>query len=155
MYYTGKEKRIYTFTVCFAMEFLMAFYNAFFHTDAFLDEAFILACLEFIPAFIVGVCCEWLIIAKVAKKVALYLHAKHFKNRDIIHINELMISIGMMIVISLFGLIYHYKGYDDPLLLLFCMDFFKNAIIGIPLFMFAISPLTRKWIDHFNRKQKG
>lgn len=150
MYFTKKEKFYYTLMICFSMEFILAYYNYLFHTEAFLDEAFLLACAEFIPAFIVGVICEWFLVSRVAKKISNYLHCKHFNDHNIIHINELMISIGMVTIISVYGTILHYDGSDT--ILLFIDNFFKNAIVGIPLFMFFISPLCRKWIYSLRNK---
>lgn len=147
-YNNKKEKLIYTFIICFVMEFVMAYYNYFFHTDAFLDEAFLLACLEFIPAFIVGVICEWFIISRYAKALAKQLHRFHRPHRDIFLVNEFLIAIGMMLVISLFGAIYHsYDFHILAMLSLIINDFFKNAVFGIPLFMFAVSPLAR-WLTY-------
>lgn len=154
--YNTKEKLIYTLIICFVMEFLMAYYNYLFHTDAFLDEAFLLACLEFVPAFIVGVICEWFLISNPAKKTAKYLHKKHFQDKDIIRINELMIAIGMMVVISIFGAIYHSNDIEGYVIFTLINDFFKNAIFGIPVFMLLISPLARKLTYKItNRKNKG
>ncbi|NBK98328.1 MAG: hypothetical protein EOM50_09945, partial [Erysipelotrichia bacterium] len=149
MDYNKKEKLIYTLIVCFVMEFLMAYYNYFFHTDAFLDEAFILACIEFVPAFIIGVLCEYFLISNPAKKIAKYLHKKHFNHKNIIHINEMMIVIGMMLVISIFGAIYHQEGIKHTLLYTIINDFFKNAIFGIPLFMLVVSPAARLFINKY------
>lgn len=126
------------------MEFILAYYNYFFHTEAFLDEAFLLACAEFIPAFIVSVICEWFLVSRVAKKIASYLHKKHFSAHNIIHINELMISIGMMVVISAYGTYLHFD--NENIFLLFGENFIKNAIFGIPLFMIVISPICREII---------
>lgn len=156
MNYNTKEKLIYTLLICFIMEFLMAYYNYLFHTDAFLDEAFLLACIEFVPAFIVGVICEWFLISNPAKKIAKYLHKRHFHDKDIIRINELMIAIGMMVVISIFGAMYHSKDIGGYMLLTLINDFFKNAIFGIPVFMLVISPFARKLTYKItNRKNKG
>lgn len=131
----------------------MAYYNYFFHTDAFLDEAFVLACMEFIPAFIVGFACEWFFVSKAAKKTAHYFHKKHFKDINIIHINEFFIVIGMMFIISIFGAIYHFeKASILSFLTLITRDFIKNAVIGIPLFMFIVSPLTRKIVHKLSEK---
>lgn len=146
---TKKEKIYYTIFICFAMEFIMAFYNRFFHTDAFLDEAFVLACLEFIPAFIVGVICEWFIVSKLAKRAAYYLHHKHLKNRNIIRINEFFIAVGMMLVIAIYGALLH-SSSNTNIFILIGIDFIKNAIFGIPLFMTLISPLSRKLIHLFS-----
>lgn len=155
MDYSKKEKMIYTLILCLVMEFFMAFYNNFFHTDAFLDEAFLLACVEFVPAFLCGFFCEWFLISKPAKKLAYFLHQNHFQDHNIIHINEFLIAIGMMIVISLFGACYHadhetISGFFQ----LVVVDFFKNAVVGIPLFMLLVSPLARKivqWLFHEDR----
>lgn len=148
---TKQEKIYYTILICFSMEFIMVFYNRFFHTDAFLDEAFMLACLEFIPAFIVGVICEWFIISKLAKRIAYYLHNKHLKNRNIIRINEFFIAVGMMLVIAVYGALLH-SNSDTNLIILIGIDFIKNAIFGIPLFMLLVSPLSRKIIHLFSGK---
>lgn len=142
-YNSAQEKLIYTLLICFIMEFVMAYYNYFFHTDAFLDEAFLLACMEFIPAFIVGVIAEWFIVSKYAKKVSKYLHAKHFEKHNIIRINEFFIALGMVVVISVFGYLYHRNDTDTFFLVVLWYDFLKNAIFGIPLFMLVISPFAR------------
>lgn len=154
MNYAKKEKLIYTLLICIVMEFSMAYYNYLFHTDAFLDEAFILACMEFIPAFIVGFTCEWLFISHTAKKIAHYLHHKHLKDINIIHINEFFIVSQMMIIISIFGAIYHFNHETIfTFIALIINDFIKNAVVGIPLFMFVVSPFTRKIVHKIYRNK--
>ncbi len=125
------------------MEFIMAYYNYFFHTSAFLDEAFWLACVEFIPAFITGVICEWFIVSRIAKRVAKCLCKKKVLERNIIHVNEFIIALGMMCVISLFGMLYHSDEISPFFIRDFLVDFVKNGIVGIPLFLLVVSPLAR------------
>ena len=144
MGYSKKEKMLYTLIICFAMEFIMAYYNYFFHTSAFLDEAFWLACIEFVPAFLVGVICEWFIISKMAKFVAKKMDKRNIAQCHVIRVNEFIIAIGMMCVISVFGMLYHSDELSSFLLKDFIVDFMKNAIVGIPVFMLFISPIARK-----------
>lgn len=146
MEYTTKEKMIYTLIICFAMEFLMAYYNYFFHTSAFLDEAFLLACIEFIPAFVVGVICEWFIISRIAKKITKCLRKKQVDETTIIHVNEFVIATGMMCVISIFGMLYHSNELSSFFIFDFIVDFIKNGVVGIPLFMLVVSPFAQKLI---------
>lgn len=154
MKFTWKEKLQYTFIICFLMEFLMAYYNYFFHTDAFLHEAFVLACIEFVPAFLIGFLCELLFVSHIAKKVALFLHREHFSHRNVIRVNEFLIALGMMVVFSVYGALLHNGGEHINFVLLIIKDFIKNAIVGIPLFMFLVSPLARRMIRHEHAKEE-
>lgn len=151
MKFTKKEKILYTLIICLLMEFLMAYYNYFFHTDAFLHEAFLLACAEFVPAFVIGFTCEWLFVSRIAKKIAVFLHREHFQDKNIVHVNEFLLSIGMVLVISVYGALLH-NTTKGCLLVLIMKDFIKNAVVGIPLFVFGIGPFARWLIKHEHKE---
>lgn len=138
---TTIDKIFYTFFICMIMEFCMAYYNYFFHTKAFLHEAFLLATIEFLPAFIIGFICEWFIVSKVAKRIYYFLSKEHFKKRNIAIINEVLIAIGMISVFTIYGAILH-NGESTFTLSSFLIDYFKNAIFGIPFFLFVVHPIA-------------
>lgn len=140
MNFNKKEKLYYTLLTVSIMEFIMAFYNLYFHHDYFLDDAFILAMIEFIPAFFVGLISEWFFVSKTAKKIAQYLHQHHLSDYNIVLINEIFIAIGMVIIISLFGIVYHGGGN-------FIRNFINNAVVGIPLFTIVVSPMSMEIVE--------
>lgn len=153
MYIRTADKLLYTFFICMIMEFFMAYYNYFFHTDAFLHEAFLLAVLEFLPAFIIGFICEWFIISKVAKKIYYYLIKEHFEKKNIAIINEVLIAIGMISVFTIYGAILH-NGESSFKFSVFFVDYLKNAIFGIPFFLLVVHPIALRLVKKC-RKEKN
>lgn len=148
MNYTLQEKLLYTFLICAIMEFSMAYYNYFFHTDAFLHEAFLLAALEFLPAFLIGFICEWYLVSRIAKRIAKALHRERFKDKSIILINEAFIALGMVIIISIYGAILHNDGTHEFWMTLM-VNFLKNILFGIPFFLIVVGPSARKLVGMY------
>lgn len=147
-----KYKLVYTLLVVFMNETALALYNAILKTDAFLHDAINSALVEIIPAFIVGVIIEYLIVSRVMEFIADELKHRGLVDKNHKYIDEILLSLGMVLVVTSYGLLVH-GGIEKIGLKLFVDNLLINIVFAIPFFILFIHPVTIKLMNKIFKEE--
>ncbi|QSF44353.1 DUF2798 domain-containing protein [Paenibacillus tianjinensis] len=136
-----KEALIFTSIMCFLMVVGMSFYNVILFNGA-TNKVFLEVAAGLLPALIVALFLDIVVISKIAKGLAFKL----VKPSDPMIKKVLAISVfmvcGMVICMSLYGTLAHY-GFGDNFLRHYLSILGLNFICALPLQLLVVGPLTR------------
>ncbi|CAH1212617.1 hypothetical protein PAECIP111892_03786 [Paenibacillus auburnensis] len=136
-----KEALIFTSMMCFLMVVGMSFYNVILFNGA-TNRVFLEVAAGLLPALIVALFLDIVVISKIAKGLAFKL----VKPSDPMIKKVLTISVfmvcGMVICMSLYGTLAHY-GFGDNFLRHYLSTLGFNFICALPLQLLVVGPLTR------------
>ena len=138
-----RESLIYTVMMCFVMVLWMSFYNVALQQGRFTLETLAAGWLGFPFAYVVGMCCDWFVVSRIAKGVAFRFLVKP---QDSALKKILCISCGMVVLMSLYGACegaFHtgnWAGVPGNWL----VNIPRNFIMALPLQLLLAGPLVRR-----------
>ncbi|WNS43186.1 DUF2798 domain-containing protein [Paenibacillus sp. MMS20-IR301] len=136
-----KEALIFTSIMCFFMVVFMSFYNVII-SSGFNNKLVVHVAEGLIPALIVALFCDIVIVSKIAKGLAFKIVKPASPAiQKVLTISCFMVC-GMVILMSLYGTLAHF-GFGDN----FFRNYFRvlglNFICALPLQLLVVGPLTR------------
>lgn len=145
---TKKEEAIFGLMMCFGMVIFMMTYNLVRH-DALGSMTAVELLLQFILCFAVAFLLEALVVGPAAKKVAFSLPYDKSKKLYMILALAFCMVIGMVTLMSLYGLLTN--GLDgEPFFRTYFTLYFYNFIFALPLQLIIVGPTVRfvfgKWV---------
>ncbi|WP_086348902.1 DUF2798 domain-containing protein [Candidatus Enterococcus clewellii] len=140
-----KESIIFTLMMCTMMVFGMSVYNTFLHKGmGGMTPSEILP--GFLPAFLVALVLDVLIVGPFAKNIAFKLLGK---NKGKMPLTALVISgcmvLGMVLCMSLFGLIMQ-QNFSGNVLINYLQAMSLNAVCAFPLQLLIVGPVSRYFL---------
>lgn len=136
-----KENFIFTLIMCALMVLGMSIYNVLL-LEGLSSELFKDVLLGYVPAFIVALILDVLLVGKIAKSIA----HKFIKDGDPIIKRVLLISCcmvtGMVILMSFYGAVTH-VGFTAELPTAYASGLWQNFVCALPLQIILVGPLTR------------
>ncbi|AIQ20386.1 hypothetical protein H70357_29530 [Paenibacillus sp. FSL H7-0357] len=136
-----KEALVFTCMMCVLMVVGMSFYNVMLNTGLthtlFRDVA-----IGLLPALVVALFCDVVIVSKAAKGLAFRLvKPADPMIKKVLFISFFMVC-GMVLCMSLYGTLAHY-GFGDNFLRHYLSTAGLNIICALPLQLIVVGPLTR------------
>lgn len=145
---TKKEEAIFGLMMCFGMVIFMMTYNLVRH-DALGSMSGVELLLQFILCFVVAYVLEAFVVGPVAKKVAFALPYNKSKKLYVIVSLACCMVIGMVTLMSLYGLLTNGKN-GEPFYRAYFTLYFYNFIFALPLQLLIVGPSVRfifgKWV---------
>lgn len=142
-----RESLIYTVMMCFFMVLWMSIYNVAMHMGELSLDTIVEAWIGFPIAYIVGMCCDWFLVSKLAKGFAFtYLVKPDSSNvRKIVSISTCMV-VPMVVLMSLYGGLEACvkSGAWSALGIIWLTNIPKNFIMALPLQLLIAGPIIRK-----------
>lgn len=140
-----KERTIFTLMMCTMMVFGMSVYNTFLHNG--LGGTTLSAIMPgFLPAFVVALILDVLIVGPTAKGLAFKLLGK---NKGKMPLTALVISgcmvFGMVLCMSLFGLVMQ-QNFTGNVFFNYLQAMGLNAICAFPLQLLIVGPVSRLFL---------
>lgn len=136
-----KEAFIFTAMMCTLMVLGMSIYNVVLFTG-WTSSAIIEVAVGFVPALIVGLFLDVVVVSRIAKGIA----SRLIKPADPVVKKVLTISFfmvcGMVLCMSLYGTLTHY-GFSGNFLAHYFSTAGLNFICALPLQLMIVGPLTR------------
>lgn len=136
-----KESLVFTMFMCAFMVFWMSVYNVSLQIGIS-SEAIKEAWLGFPIGYLIAILCDWLIVAKIAKKLVFKIVKKDSKGIIKIIMISFFMVIGMVICMSLYGAIEQF-GIGKHTLIIWLFNIPKNFIMALPLQLFIAGPFIR------------
>ena len=139
-----KEGIYFGLMMCFGMVFVMFFYNM--YMNGLLTSLPISGILsQFVLAFIVAFLVESFIVGPIARKAAFSLPYDKSKLLYVILATSTCMVIGMVICMSVFGLITSMimNGIEGSFISNYGRTILKNVVVAYPAQLLVIGPLVR------------
>lgn len=150
---TKQEGLFFTITMCFLMVLCMTIYNILLHDASFFTHFSLLEfIIDFIPGFIVALLIDIFIVAPVAKKLAFKLPIDKTKNIQVILAISGCMVCGMVLFMSLFGLIAQ-QNFAGNIFLNYGQTVLFNFIVALPLQWLIVGPLVRQLLKVYRGKK--
>lgn len=153
---TKKEDFYFGMMMCFGMVVVMTFYNLI--RNGLIGTISLQGLLmQFVLGFIIAFLLELFIVGPVAKKIALSLPYDKSKKVFVILSISFCMVIGMVLCMSLYGLVtaYFSNGLAGKALLETYFSFvFNNFIFAFPLQLIIMGPLVRYLFSKFVKGKK-
>ncbi|MGL4696223.1 DUF2798 domain-containing protein [Enterococcus larvae] len=137
-----KESTVFTLMMCTMMVFGMSVYNALLH-NGIGGIVFSELMLGFLPAFLVALLLDVLIVGPFAKNIAFKLLGE---NKGKMPLTALVISccmvFCMVLCMSLFGLIMQ-QNFSGNVFINYIQAMLLNAVCAFPLQLLVVGPISR------------
>ncbi|QKS46595.1 hypothetical protein HUB94_16735 [Paenibacillus cellulosilyticus] len=147
---TKKEEAIFGLMMCFGMVVFMMTYNLIRH-DALGSMNAVEFLLQLILCFVVAFLLEAFVVGPVAKKVAFSLPYDKSKKLYVIVSLALCMVLGMVTLMSLYGLLTNGLN-GEPFFRSYFTLYFYNFIFALPLQLLIVGPTVRfvfgKWVKN-------
>jgi len=152
---TKKENFYFGLMMCAGMVVVMTFYNLIINDligELHLKEILVQLLFGFIIAFIL----ESFVVGPIAQKLALSLPYDKSKQLFVILSISFFMVIGMVLCMSLFGLVTAYlsNGLEESLLKSYFTIVSRNFIFALPLQILIMGPIVRYLFTKFVKNQK-
>jgi len=152
---TKKENFYFGLMMCAGMVVVMTFYNLIINDligELHLKEILVQLLFGFIVAFIL----ESFVVGPIAQKLALSLPYDKSKQLFVILSISFFMVIGMVLCMSLFGLVTAYlsNGLEESLLKSYFTIVSRNFIFALPLQILIMGPIVRYLFTKFVKSQK-
>lgn len=136
-----KEALVFTCMMCVLMVVGMSFYNVII-MNGLTNTLFRDVAVGLIPALVVALFCDVVIVSKAAKGLAFTLvKPADPMIKKVLFISFFMVC-GMVLCMSLYGTLAHY-GFGDNFLRHYLSTLGLNFICALPLQLIVVGPLTR------------
>lgn len=136
-----KESLVFTMFMCAFMVFWMSVYNISLQigiSSTALKEAW----LGFPISYLIAILCDWLIVAKLAKRITFKIVKNDSKVITKIIVISFCMVVGMVICMSLYGAI-EQSGIGEHTLTVWLTNIPKNFLVALPLQLFIAGPFIR------------
>lgn len=140
-----RESLIFTLMMCAFMVFIMSVYNIFLH-EGMSWSTIKSAWMGFPLAYLIGLICDWFIVAGIAKKIAFSIVKPDKGGRRplkiAIAVSSCMVC-GMVILMSLYGTV-EAVGFSSLTPIVWMQNIPKNFVVALPLQLLIAGPLIRR-----------
>lgn len=152
---TKKESFYFGLMMCAGMVVVMTFYNLIIN-DLIGEIPLKGILLQLLLGFIVAFLIESFIVGPVAQKLALSLPFDKSKNLFVILSISFFMVIGMVLCMSLFGLVTAYlsNGLEESFVKSYITIASRNFIVALPLQLLIMGPIIRYLFTKFVKNQR-